>query len=286
VARRRNLGATRESDLAEETPLMKLGLIHYNAPGETLEEFFRFAADAGFGYVELQSRDVWPEGSDNPEAEAEKVKRLADGLGLKISALAAQNDFVVLDPEEVKRQVARMRRICGLAKLLGCDVIRTEGGSPKPEVPEDRWVEAIAGCITQCREFIETMGILLAVDNHGYVTNDHEVQLEVFRRVKSPNVGANLDTMNYRWFGHSLDTLRDIYARIAPHTFHTHLKDGTGSRESYVGAALGQGEIDLVWAVECLKQAGYASVWCAEWEGRGDKGAGYIACLDWMRQHI
>jgi sugar phosphate isomerase/epimerase len=265
---------------------MKYGVIHYNTPGNTLEEFLRFAADTGFGYVELQSADVWPQGADNPEAEAEKVKLLMDRIGVKASALAAQNDFVLLDPQEVKRQVARMRRICGLAKIVGTDVIRTEGGRPKDEVPPNRSAEAIAGCLTQCREFIEPMGVRLAVDNHGVVTNDPQVQLEVFRRVNSPNVGANLDTMNYRWFGHELDALRDIYARVAPHTFHTHLKDGTGSREKYAGAALGEGEIDLVWAVECLKHAGYTGVWCCEWEGPGDKAAGYAACLEWMKRHI
>ena len=265
---------------------MKFGLIHYNAPGDTLEEFLQFAADAGFGYVELQIRDVWPEDTDNPEAEAEKVKRLMDRIGVQASALAASNDFVLLDPDAIKRQVARMRRICGLARILGTDVIRTEGGSPKEQVPPNRWAEAIAGCLTPCREFIEPMGIRLAVDNHGHITNEPQVQLEVFRRVNSPNVGANLDTMNYRWFGHSLEALRDIYPRIAPHTFHTHLKDGTGSREHYVGAALGEGEIDLVWAVECIKQAGYAGVWCAEFEGRGDTATGYTACLEWMRRHI
>jgi len=264
---------------------MKLGVIHYNTPGDTLEEFLNFARDTGFGYVELQSADVWPQGTDNPEAEAEKVKRLLDRMGMKASALAAQNDFVVLDAEAVKRQVVRMRRICELAKILGCDVIRTEGGSKKDEVSESRWAEAIAGCLTPCREFIEPMGIRLAVDNHGWVTNDPQVQLEVFKRVNSPNVGANLDTMNYRWYGHALDQLRDIYARIAPHTFHTHLKDGTGSREHYAGAALGDGEIDLAWAVECLKKAGYTGVWCAEWEGRGDKAVGYAACLECMKKN-
>jgi len=264
---------------------MKHGVIHYNAPGDTLEEFLRYASDTGFGYVELQSADVWPKDTDNPEAEAEKVKRLLDSIGVKASALAAQNDFVLLDPEAVKHQVARMRRICGLAQIVGCDVIRTEGGSAKDEVPQERLAEAIAGCLTQCREFIEPMGMRLALDNHGYVTNDPDLQLEVFERVGSPNVGANLDTMNYRWFGHDLAALPDIYTRIAPHAFHTHLKDGTGSRENYVGAALGDGEIDLEGAVERLKEAGYQGVWCCEWEGRGDNAAGYAACLEWMRRH-
>ena len=262
------------------------GLIHYNAPGDTVEEFLNFAAEAGFDTVELHSGDVWPKGSDQPEAEAEKVRRLLDARGLRMSALAAQNDFVLLDPEAVAAQVARMRRICGLVKILGANVVRTEGGSPKDDVPESRWAEAIAGCLERCIEFVEPMGMYLAVDNHGYVTNAAGVQLDVFRRVQSDHVGANFDTMNYRWFGHELEALRDIYAGIAPFTYHTHLKDGAGSRQTYRGSALGEGEIDLAWAVRCLKRAGYKGVWCAEFEGSTDRAEGYRKCLAWMRANI
>lgn len=262
---------------------MKLGIIHYNAPGDTLEEFLRYAADTGFGYVELQIRDVWPPDDESPEKTAEDARRLLDSMGLKASALSAGNDFIVLDPEAVTAQVQRMKRICELAQILGTDVVRTEGGSPKDAVPEERHVEAMAGCLTCCREFIEPMGIKLAVDNHGWVTNDGDLQVELFKRVDSPNVGANLDTMNYRWRGHDLDTIAHYYEIVAPYTFHTHLKDGTGSQKEYVGAALGEGEINLAYAIECLQKVGYDGVWCAEYEGREDSAIGYRKCLEWMK---
>jgi sugar phosphate isomerase/epimerase len=264
----------------------KLGLIHYNAPGRTVAEFLDYAQVAGFGYVELQIGDVWRPEVAVPEKEAEAVRRLAEERGLGISALAAGNDFVVLEEEEVRRQVERMRRICKLAQILGTNVIRTEGGAPKPQVPEERYVEAMAGCLTRCREFIEPDHILLAVDNHGLVTNNADLQVELFQRVGSKNVGANLDTMNYRWMGHDLETIDRYYRIIAPYTFHTHLKDGTGSRAEYVGAALGEGEIHLDWAVQCLREAGYDGVWCAEYEGREDPFIGYRKCLHWMQANL
>jgi sugar phosphate isomerase/epimerase len=262
---------------------MNLGIIHYNAPGKTLEEFLKYAADTGFGFVELQIRDVWPEGCSSPEKEAESAARLVQQADLKVSALAASNDFVVLDDAEVKAQAERMKRVCGLAKLVGCSVIRTEGGSPKDSVPKEKWADAIAGCLKRCREFIEPMNIRLAIDNHGQITNEAGIQKKIIMAVDSPNVGVNLDTMNYRWFGHDLQTIHAIYEEVAPSAFHTHLKDGTGSRQTYVGAALGDGEIELAWAVECLKKAGYAGVWCAEYEGREDTGIGYAKCLKWMK---
>jgi hypothetical protein len=46
------------------------------------------------------------------------------------------------------------------------------------------------------------------------------------------------------------------------------MKDGTASLREYRGAALGEGEIDLAYAIKCLRDAGYDDVWCTEYEGR------------------
>ena len=79
----------------------------------------------------------------------------------------------------------------------------------------------------------------------------------------------------------------EFYQQFAPYVFHTHMKDGTGSRENYQGAALGDGEIHLDYVVELLKDAGYDGVWCAEYEGpEVAGGVGYRKCLEWMQQHI
>ena len=264
----------------------KLGVIHYNFPGFSLEDFLRYAAETGYGYVELAAGDVWRKDVDNAEAEAEKVRILVESHGLQVSALSAGNDFVQLEEEAIKQQEERMRRICGLAKILGTKIIRTEGGQPKDSVPEERWVEAMAGCLRRCLEFVEPEDIYLAVDNHGLVTNDGDRQVALFQAVGSKRVGANLDTMNYRWFGHDLETIGRFYEIIAPYTIHTHMKDGRGSREQYQGAALGEGEIDLTKAVRCLKDAGYDGVYCAEYEGSEESTIGYRKCFDWMKENI
>jgi len=265
---------------------MKFGLIHYNAPGANLEEFLRYAVDSGFDCTELQNRDVWPEGEEHPERRAEEARALADRLGIAISAFSAGNDFVVLEEDVVAAQVARMKRICDLAEILGTKVIRTEGGQPKESVPEDRWVDAMAGCFRRCLEFAEPRGIRFAVDNHGYVTNAPGILPALFEAVPSPSVGTNLDTMNYRWWGNSVEECDRLYEQVASKTFHTHLKDGTGSRKEYVGAALGEGEIHLDHAVRTLKAAGYQGPWIAEYEGRTDSAEGYRKCLEWMKAHI
>lgn len=265
---------------------MAYGLIHYNQPDlKTLEAFFGFAAEAGFNAVELMPGDVWPKGEENPEAHAGRVRKQVEAAGLKVCAVGAGNDFVYLDEAEVQREVRRMERICGLAKILGASVIRTEGGRPKESVPEARYVEAMAGCLKRCLAFIERDEIVLAVDNHGLVTNDADLQVRLFKTVDSPYVAATMDTMNYRWAGHDLDTVGRFYETVAPYVRHVHIKDGTGVRGSYRGKVLGEGEIDLQRAIRALKAVGYVGVWCVEYEGE-EGSAGYAKCLARLKELV
>lgn len=264
---------------------MPYGQIHYNAPGDTFEEFVKYVADTGFDCIEVMITDVWPADAEYDEDRAHEAKAILDAHGIFASALTAANDFVVLDPAEIKRQVERMQQVAQLAAILGTNVLRTEGGRPKDEVPEEKWAEAIAGCLKACLPFCESMNVKLAVDNHGLVSNDPKVLMGALTAVDSPYAGSNLDTMNLRWWGNAVEDLPGIYKDLAPYVFHTHMKDGTGSRAEYQGAALGDGEIPLMSAVNSLVEAGYEGVWCAEWEGKGDKGAGYAACLAWMKEN-
>ena len=266
----------------------KIGVIHYNFPGFDWLRFLDYCAATGFEYIEVAISDVWGEGVDDPEAKARECRRQMDERGVKASALSAGNDFVLLDPAAIAPQIERMKRICcSLAPILGTDTIRTEGGRPKPEVPEARYVEAMGGCLKRCVPFIEEHGIKLAVDNHGPVTNDGDLQVAIFELVGSKNVGSNLDTMNYRWFGHDLATIDRFYKIVAPYVFHTHMKDGTGSRANYRGAALGEGEIHLDVAIKCLRDVGYDGAWVAEYEGpEAQDGVGYAKCCQWLKANL
>jgi len=77
--------------------MAKIGVIHYNLPMLSLEEFLTYAQETGFEYVELQIRDVWAEEDDDPEANADKVRGMVEARGLTVSALSAGNDFVLLE---------------------------------------------------------------------------------------------------------------------------------------------------------------------------------------------
>lgn len=265
---------------------MKLGLIHYRAPGDTVEDFLKWTAETGFDCCELMWRDLEPEGCDDVKANTACIKQVADDLGLEIAALSLGNDFVLLDDGAIAAQVERAKKFAELAHILGCHIFRTEGGQPKEAVPEDQHAAAIIKSVEAALPMCEEMDMYLAIDNHGVVSNDHKVMMAVLEHFEHPRVGTNLDTMNYRWFGYSVDELPDIYEAVAPYVLSTHMKDGTNSRPNYVGAALGDGEIPLQAAVAALKKNGYEGPWHAEYEGKEDGAIGYKKCLDWMRANI
>ncbi|MBN1674316.1 MAG: sugar phosphate isomerase/epimerase [Kiritimatiellae bacterium] len=254
---------------------LKLGIIHYNFPNHSLSEFLRAIKKIGYAYSEIRCTDFRADDPD-ADAEAEKLRKEMDALGLKPSSVSLGNDFVVLDEAVVAAQVERTKRIARLAKMLGTNVLRTEGGRPKPEVPEAKWCDAMAGCLKRLVPFLEEEDVYLAVDNHGKITNDGELQARLFEAVGSKHVGANLDTMNYRATGHyDLETVYKFHRMMAPYALHTHFKDGVLQDGKYRGTELGSGELDLSIAVAALKEAGYDGVWTVEYEKMdGDREEG------------
>lgn len=276
----------------------KIGVVHYNFPNFSFDDFLRYCAENGFQYVELAVPTFWDpdlkfplQGAAEVKQQSEytrKVRAKVESYGITVGAVSAQNDFLQVDPGAIEYQVARMRDICEQATLL-CPghVVRTEGGSPKEEIPQERWGEALLNCFTRCPDMLEELDVTLAIDNHGLVSNDGDLLLKVLQTLDNPRIGSNLDTMNFRWAGHSVETCNRFYRELAPYVKSVHLKDGTGSRENYRGAALGEGEIDLQVALEALKAAGYQGVYHAEYEGPElEGGVGYAKCLQWMKQNI
>ncbi|HHV94704.1 MAG TPA: sugar phosphate isomerase/epimerase [Firmicutes bacterium] len=267
--------------------MAKIGAVHYNFPGD-LEAFLDFAAEVGFEYVELLAEDIWEEGQSYEEAlaAAQRVRTQLDRRGIRVSALAAQNDFLVANQEAMEFQVERLKHVCRLAAVLGTRLLRVDGGWPKEGVPEERWLDLMIEGFSRCRDFVEQEDFKFALDNHGLVTNDADLQVKLLKAVDSKNMGANLDTMNYRWAGHPLEKVNEFYEKIAPWVLHVHMKDGRNSLAEYEGTALGEGELDLRWAVECLKRANYQGVWCVEYEGKTDHAQGFRKGWEWLKNNL
>ncbi len=262
----------------------KIGVIHYNFGGVPIEDFLSWCRENEVKYVELRRSDIEEENLIM-EDKAEKVARLLEKFNVKVSQLAAGNDFVQPSDETLYAQVKMIGKLCKVIKILDVNQLRIDGGWPKEGVPENKFKDLVIHGIEKSLEFAEKEDVYFALDNHGEITNNYLFQLEIFEKIKSRRLGANLDTMNYRWYGYEIEELTKIYKEIAPYTLHTHLKDGTGIKPNYKGKVLGEGEVPINEAIKILKDAGYKGVWCIEYEGKDNKD-GYKKCVEWLKENL
>ncbi len=259
----------------------RIGVINYNISGFTVEELFRWCRDNGVGYVELQRKDVW-EDIDKPDNKIKETAALLQKYGIKISQISSGSDFLQKTEDEVNKQVRMVGEMCKMVKDLGFNQLRIDGGWPKEGVEEKDYRDLVLKGVSKVAENATKEGVYLALDNHGTVTNNQPLLLEVLKTVNSKYLGTNLDTMNYRWYGYEVNELIDIYKNVASYTLHTHLKDGTGTRTNYKGMVLGEGEIPLTDAINIIKDAGYKGVWCVEYEGK-EGAEGYRKSVEYLR---
>ncbi|HOK57043.1 MAG TPA: sugar phosphate isomerase/epimerase family protein [bacterium] len=249
----------------------KIGVIAYNFSFQRLEDIFNWCSENSVEYIEISRKNL------------EEALMLTKKYNVKVSQVSAGNDFLQKTREEFLEQIKLMGELCKRIKDIDCNIIRMDGGWPKEGVDTSDYKKLIIEGVERSVEFAEKENVFLALDNHGTTTNDYEFQLEIFEKIKSKHLGANLDTMNYRWYGYPVEKLIEIYKAIAPYTLHTHIKDGTGTRGDYVGKVLGEGEIPVIEAIKILKENNYKGVWCVEYEGK-DKEIGYKKCVEFLRK--
>jgi len=251
-----------------------IGVIFYNFSFEQIDQFFNWCVENNVEYVEIRKSAI--------EDKIDRVEKILAKTGIRISQVTAENDFIQKTKHDLLEHVKKIEIAGNIAKHLGCNQLRIDGGWPKQDIDEKYYRTMVLEGIERAVEVAEKNGFHLALDNHGVITNDYQFQIEIFEKIKSQYLGANLDTMNYRWFGYPVEQLIEIYKAIAPYVKHTHIKDGTGTRQNYTGKVLGEGEIPVIEAIRILKENNYCGVWCIEYEGK-DKEIGYKKCIEFLK---
>jgi sugar phosphate isomerase/epimerase len=214
------------------------------------------------------------------------IRRRIEQAGLCTIAIGGMGDFVQTNTTAMQQQAEQVKWSCDVAVALGCEVVRTFGGEPKEGADPADWEQLIARGYELCLPHAESRGVILAMENHGFITNDGDLEMRLLDRLGSPNFRLTLDTSNYRWFGHDLDTIRRWFDKLAPFVAHTHLKDGSvqsGTRREYTALSLGEGEAPIAFAVQRLREAGFNRPWCVEYEGRLEPMLGLERGLRFLR---
>lgn len=268
----------------------KIGALGLSMGRYTFEEFLQYASETGFNGIEISTspgvhKNSMPLTSEN----IVKIKGLLAKYNLEPFAVSGYNDFVQKDDKELARQIEKLENTCRLAKEVSAKVVRVFGGEPKEGIDKRDAVRLIIEGFREMVRRAEKLGIILGLENHGDITNDARVELEILEGVGSDYLRLTVDTSNYYWYGNSLKDIEEFFRLVAPYTVHTHLKDGSakgGIRDRYLSLALGEGEINLRLFLEELKKNGYSNPLCIEYEGLEDPKIGLKKGITWLKNTL
>lgn len=222
----------------------------------TLFDFIRTCAELGTDGVELT--EYYFEKPITPEYVM-RLKRAAHLWGQSITGTPIGNSFTLPAGPERDRQIENYVKWLDLSADLGSPAIRTFAGTAPKGVSEPDARKNVVECLNIVAEHAAKRGVFIGMENHGGVVATPEGLLEIVQAVKSPWVGINLDTGNFR----TEDPYADL-ARCAPYAVTVQYKvemfpKGQGAQPA-----------DFARLLKLLRTAGYRGFVTLEYEAKED----------------
>ena len=200
---------------------MKVGLysitflgIWFRGKAATLEEMTRLAKKFGYDGIEIDGKRPHGNPLDWPTKRCKELRSLADGEGIEIYGVAANNDFSSPIPEFREAQIAYVRDLVRMTADLGGKTLRLflawPGVTKHPQLAQyttaqDIWrythqkfteEETWAWCregMAESTKYAQDAGITLALQNHAPVIRDYQDVLKMVKEINSPSLKVSLD---------------------------------------------------------------------------------------------
>jgi L-ribulose-5-phosphate 3-epimerase len=184
---------------------------HFTPEKYPIEKVIDQAAALGFEGVEILHRQM----ADETPAYVNGLKKAAFRNGLSLPMLSIHQDFVHPDAAERRKHIDHTKHCIELAAQLGTPCVRLNSGRWKtiesfddlmkvkgdePPLPGHTRDEAFDWCIQSieaCLPAAEKAGVMLALENHWGLTTRPENLLRIYKAIRSPWLGINLDTGNF-----------------------------------------------------------------------------------------
>jgi sugar phosphate isomerase/epimerase len=282
---------------------MQLGFVSAVLGDMCLEEVLAFAADEGFGCVELM---CWPPGAKDRryagvshidvgrlgEEEAAHLRHLVHIHGVSISGLGYYPNPLDPDPEHGRAVIDHLKKVIHAAPRLDVRVVNTFIGRDPARSLDANWphFREIWPDLVACAE---AAGVNLAIENCPMLFSKDEwpggknlavspeIWAALFSAIPSPHFGLNFDPSHLVW--QHIDYLRCI-RDFGPKILHVHAKDTRIDHDRLYETGIlglgwhtpklpGLGDVDWGQLFSALSDAGYNGAVCIEVEDRAYEGS-------------
>jgi len=260
---------------------MQVGLVSLGMHAEPLDRVLEVAVLAGAEAIELNGRatvhqNLWSE-------PIEMIKAKIEAAGIKVTSLGGYCDFAQRNDEGVAEQVEQFVAYCRVAREMGVPVVRAFAGDVVEGYTLDDFYPRIVQGFKAVCERVADWGIRVGIENHGHLINNGDQLLSVYREVDSPVLGFTLDTGNFCWHGHPIETAYRFSEELAPYVVSMHIKDGRFEDGRFQFMPAGRGDLDLPGILATLRAAGFDGPVVSEFEGAGEYVASTCASVAYLR---
>lgn len=205
----------------KKRPGMKVGLysitflgVWYRGEALPLEEVVKRAKRYGYDGVEIDGKRPHGNPLDMPKRRCRELRSMADGEGIEIYGVAANNDFSSPITEHRECQILYTRELIRMTSDLGAKTLRVflawPGVTQHPQIAqytvsrplwdtvhrgfsdEEIWAWCRDGLV-ECARYAGDAGITLALQNHAPVIKSYKDVLRMVRDVNSPHLKVSLD---------------------------------------------------------------------------------------------
>ncbi len=192
----------------QKKQFFKLSLAQWSLHKEIIEgrmsplDFAQKAKELGFEGIEYVSQLYTNELKNNPDSKV-AMNTLLTTLKEKSKTYGVKNVLIMVDNEgdlastvesERDKAVENHKKWVDAAQFLGCHSIRVNlFGTTNPEI----WKQTATDGLSKLVDYAKDKNVNIIVENHGYLSSNAALLVEVINNVNAPNCGVLPDFGNF-----------------------------------------------------------------------------------------
>ena len=257
------------------------------------------AKEIGFDGIEFA--EINPHDGSTKEEYARKLKEEADRLGFPIASFVFGADLINgTAGRTAEQEVGYVKAMVDIGSILGVNVIRHDVLYALGDYPDfDAVIPVLSERVRKITEYAAGKGIRTSVENHGFICQDPDRCVALYKAVAHPNFGLLCDIGNFLCADCAPTGSVEM---VAPYAVFAHAKDfcvkssdgadpGRGFFKSrggnfLKGTIIGHGVVPVVTCLQTLKDAGYSGFLSMEFEGMEDTLEALTIGLENLRRYI
>lgn len=253
----------------ENFPIMR-GKPNPKVPAGRETDMFKFidyCAAQGLDGAELTSYFF----AEETDAYMIKLRRHAFLRGIAVSGTAIGNNFSHPKGPKLDEEIAATKQWIDRSLLMGAQHIRVFAGNAPKGFARAEADKNVIQALEECCDYAGKKGIFLGLENHDSIGSAATL-IPMIKAVKSPWIGINLDSGNFR----TADPYKD-FAECVPYAlnvqFKVELQDSAGVKK----------EADLKRFTQILRDGGYQGWVALEYEAKEDSAVAVPRLLQQMK---